>query len=128
MKQYFKSENRALKEFSTKITELENYVNQHVTDVAEYPDTYTDVKKDIKVRTIKNIEDLTHPEEKEYSDAFSACDFVNNLVMALKFEQREGFPTYNECIQDVIKHLKGKYELHSFIPVKKGFIIVQLKK
>lgn len=128
MKNYFKTENRALKEFSAKLVELENFVNEHVSDNAEYPDTYTSVKKDVKVRNIKSAEDLTDPDEQEYSDAFSACDFVNNLVMALKYEHREGFPSYNECIQDVINYLKGKHELHSFIPVKKGFIIVQLKK
>jgi tryptophanyl-tRNA synthetase len=128
MKRYFKSENRALIDFSAKVSQLEEFVNQHVTDNVEYPETYTDVKKDIKVRNIKNIEDLAYPEEKEHRDVFSACDFVNNLVLALKFEQRDKMLDNHSCVQEVINYLKGRHELHSFIPVKKGFIIVQLKK
>jgi hypothetical protein len=124
MKRYFKTENRALKAFSAKICELENFVNEHVTDNVQYPDTYTSVKEDIKVRSIKSIEDLADPEEKEHRDVFSACDFVNNLVLALKYESKDNV----NCVQEVIRYLKAKHEIHSYTPVKKGFIIVQLKK
>lgn len=143
----------SLQEFEDVLDRIEQihlqYHNSAHTSVLEIPsDRYIELRYNVFARQILSPEDILFHYEACASSIINNIDFDENVVLAVKFDEGEGFPAHTHNVQETLRCLKGSYkdevanivytegdiqevkplQLHSFMPLEKGFAIVELYK
>lgn len=144
------SELQALEDIVDKLEAISlAYEGAAQSSVLEIPhDRYVELRYNIHVRQLVDNEDILFEEEVCAKQLIANIDFYENVVLAVKFDQGEGFPAHTHEVQETLRCLQGSYkdgvnnvvynegnkqvipplQLHSFIPLEKGFAIVELTK
>lgn len=142
-----------LKEFEDALDKIEQihlqYHNSAHTSVLEIPsDRYVELRYNIFARQVVDNEDVLFDYESGMKHVLNTIDFDENVVLIVKFDEGEGFPAHSHTVQETLRCIKGSYkdevanivytegdiqtvkplELHSFMPLEKGFAIVELYK
>jgi len=145
---------KELEKFSRAIEKLEEVVllydmlPLHPSALEIPSDHYVELRYNIKARRLKSGKDIQFGHEVIYSDAINQADFENNIVLLIQFDLGEGFPAHHHLVKELIRCLKGSYkdgmsnitytegdtqyiyplQIHSFVPLEKGFAIIELQK
>lgn len=144
------SELQALEDIVDKLEAITlAYEGATESSVLEIPhDRYVELRYNIHVRQLVDSEDILFEEEACAKQLIANIDFDENIVLAVRFDQGEGFPVHTHEVQETLRCLQGSYkdgvsnivysegqrqivppyQLHSFIPLEKGFAIVELIK
>lgn len=142
-----------LQEFEDAMSRIEEihlqYHNSTHTSILEIPnDRYVELRYNIFARQVLSPEDILFDYEMCASNTVKNIDFDNNVVLAVKFDEGEGFPAHTHNVQETLRCVKGSYkdevanivytegdtqevkplQLHSFMPLERGFAIVELYK
>ena len=141
---------QALEDVIEKLEQVElRYQGSMNTSILEIPhDRYVELRYNIFVRQMVDETDILFDYESCADTIIQNIDFDENIVLAVKFDQGEGFPAHSHQMQETLRCLKGSYkdgvnnvvynegetqivpalQLHSFIPLEDGFAIVELRK